>query len=350
MGLGKTEIVLGFKQKRYKVKVERLRLRLQGQSTLGLYESYLEEVAEKLVGVLRPPKANRRDLKALLKANKPDRGHYHFGQRLAFVMNKASIDNLPKELADSALTLKDFVDDNEDVHQVLRSNKEPQQAKQTRVANSLHKAASKGGKTAVRFTTLFSWQKRTAQESVSWHEIPILTLDEDSPQVLRHTGAKTSAENEVPPPKGSVQIEVTSICKTLAEFQPPVLQLSSETGFFGAWSRLLRGILEGRRQMDPEDRIKLAVNLAASLLQYNLTPWLRRCWTKNAVHFFVQTRTVSGIDVEHPLIIKHFSDQANEILNEIPENDPELALMELGIMLLEIWDMRTFESWLKTAG
>ena len=32
MGLGKTEIVLGFKQKRYKVKVERLRLRLQGQS------------------------------------------------------------------------------------------------------------------------------------------------------------------------------------------------------------------------------------------------------------------------------------------------------------------------------
>lgn len=98
--------------------------------------------------------------------------------------------------------------------------------------------------------------------------------------------------------------------------------------------------------MDPEDRIKLAVNLAASLLQYNLTPWLRRCWTKNAVHFFVQTRTVSGIDVEHPLIIKHFSDQANEI----PENDPELALMELGIMLLEIWDMRTFESWLKTAG
>lgn len=54
-------------------------------------------------------------------------------------MNKASIDNLPKELADSALTLKDFIDDNEDVHQVLRSNKEPQQAKQTRVANSLHK-------------------------------------------------------------------------------------------------------------------------------------------------------------------------------------------------------------------
>lgn len=112
----------------------------------------------------------------------------------------------------------------------------------------------------------------------------------------------------------------------------------------------LEFFLEERRQIDPEDRIKLAVNLASSLLQYNLTPWLRKCWTKSAVHFFVQTRSVSGVDIEHPLIIKQFSDQANEILNDIPENDPELALMELGILLLEIWNMRTFESWLKTAG
>ena len=112
----------------------------------------------------------------------------------------------------------------------------------------------------------------------------------------------------------------------------------------------LEVFLEERRQMDPEDRIKLAVNLASSLLQYNLTPWLQRCWTKNAVHFFVQTRTVSGVDIEHPLIMRYFSDQTTEILNEHPENDPELALMELGILLLEIWNMRTFESWLKASG
>ena len=113
-GLEKTGIVLGLKQKRYKVKVERPRLRLKGQSaslhlnlaklvgraapnehfvklpedyndtlwtgdtaekikaylqpggafeafqcTLGLYENYLEEIAEKLVGVLRPPNVGR---------------------------------------------------------------------------------------------------------------------------------------------------------------------------------------------------------------------------------------------------------------------------------------------------
>lgn len=107
--------------------------------------------------------------------------------------------------------------------------------------------------------------------------------------------------------------------------------------------------LKEQRQIDPEDRIKLAVNLASSLLQYNLTPWLRTCWTKNAVHFFVQTRSVSGIDVQHPLIIEQFSDQRIDSVIEIPENNPELALMELGILLLEIWNMQTFESWLKTA-
>lgn len=116
-GLEKTGIVLGFKQKRYKLKVERLRLRLKGQSaslhlnlaklicraapneeivklpenyndvlwtgeiaekiraylqpsdifeafqgTLSLYENYLEEIAEKLVGVLRPPRVCKRNL------------------------------------------------------------------------------------------------------------------------------------------------------------------------------------------------------------------------------------------------------------------------------------------------
>lgn len=110
-GLEKTGIILGLKQKRYKLKVERLRLRLEGQSvslhinltkligraapaediarlpenyddiiwtgatarkikaylqlggtfsvfrdTLSMYQSYLEEIAGKLLGILWPPK------------------------------------------------------------------------------------------------------------------------------------------------------------------------------------------------------------------------------------------------------------------------------------------------------
>ena len=172
-------------------------------------------------------KAERSDLKALLKANQPDQSNYRFGQRLNFVVNEASIDDLLKQLSDSALTLRNFVDDNEDLHHIHRSNQESQQARQTKAANSLNKvrrhanalfhaiacgwshqchekhgamlrlehrcergcyspqASSSGGVTAVRFTLLFSWQNHATQESISWHETTIMPLDEDSSQVLR---------------------------------------------------------------------------------------------------------------------------------------------------------------------
>ena len=177
---------------------------------------------------LRLFKADKSDLKSLLEANQSDNGRYHFSQRLAFVMNEASIDDLLKQLSDSALTLRDFVDDNEDLHQIQRSNKEPQQIKQHRIAKSLHKVrkhanalyraiacgwsrqcherhgamlclehrchrdhhapqvSSGNDATAVRFTILFSWQEQATQERIAWHEISILTIDEDGSSVLSH--------------------------------------------------------------------------------------------------------------------------------------------------------------------
>ena len=144
-------------------------------------------------------------------------------------MKEACIDDLLKGLSDSALTLKDFVDDSEDLHQIQRSNKEPHQAKQNRVANSLHKVrkhanslfsaiacgwggqchekhgamlclesrcqeashsqqiALRDGQTVVRFTILFSWQEQAVQENISWHETSILTLEEDGQHVPRDT-------------------------------------------------------------------------------------------------------------------------------------------------------------------
>ena len=82
--------------------------------------------------------------------------------------------------------------------------------------------------------------------------------------------------------EGSEPVEVTSICKTLAEFQPPVLQLSSDNRLFwrmesrdnsllpaqaGERTMSLDEFLSERRQMDLEDRVKLTVNRASSLLQ-----------------------------------------------------------------------------------
>ena len=125
-GLEKTSNILGLKQKRYKLKVERLRLRLEGQSvslhinitkligraapaeditrlsekyddvlwtgataekvkcylqlgstfeifkdTLKMYQSYLEEIAGKLVGIIWPPNVRLTPIQMKHQKTKP---------------------------------------------------------------------------------------------------------------------------------------------------------------------------------------------------------------------------------------------------------------------------------------
>ena len=175
--------------------------------------------------------------------------------------------------------------------------------------------------------------------------------------------AVTSTETTVI--EASALIEITSICKSLTESRPPIFHLSTDNRLF--WNAKkptnatqvaeqeqramsLEAFLSDHRYIEPDDRVKLAVNLASSLLQYNLTPWLKKCWTKNTVYFLTQARSTSGVDIKNPLIFKQFHNQDSTAPYEPPENDPELALMELGILLLEIWNMKTFESWLETMG
>ena len=212
------------------------------QATFDLYEGYLEEIAEKLVLLLDHPKyvwysagtvftptdrsmqADKRDLKALIEANKPKNGHNHFSQSLAFVMSEASLEELLRNLSDSALSLKDFIDDIEDLFQIQRSNKEPRGAKQKKIANSLHmirkhanalfravlcgwsqgshdrhdamlclehrcqenrftmKATPQGGVNGIIFTLLFSWQ--ATSNTISMYVTSVMTVEEDSSMLL----------------------------------------------------------------------------------------------------------------------------------------------------------------------
>ena len=160
-------------------------------------------------------------------------------------------------------------------------------------------------------------------------------------------------------------VEVTDICKALELAQHSVIKLSSDNRLFvgvaqstntlnlieqGQPTLGLDTFLENGGQMLPDDRMKLAVNLAASMLQYNMTPWLPNCWTSKAIHLVLQPRATSGIDVDHPLLLKQFDSNDRNSRQELPEDNPELALMELGILLLEIWTMKTFTRWLKEMG
>lgn len=116
------------------------------------------------------------------------------------------------------MTLKDFIDDSEERHQVQRSREEPNEKKQERSTNFLnavrkqanalfraiscgwgqtcherHSAmmclesrcshqtfkTSHGSANGTKFTLLFSWQQPATAEVESWHEISVVSVDVD---------------------------------------------------------------------------------------------------------------------------------------------------------------------------
>lgn len=134
-------------------------------------------------------------------------------------MSEASIDELLKNLSHSTMTLKDFIDDSEDRHQVQRSRKEPNERKQERTTNFLNavrkhanalfraigcgwgqtcherhnamislesrcshqvlKMSSQGSAKGTEFTLLFSWQQQATTEVNIWHETTVISVDVD---------------------------------------------------------------------------------------------------------------------------------------------------------------------------
>lgn len=143
-------------------------------------------------------------------------------------MSEARIGELLKEMDDSVLTIKGFIDDNEDLHQIQRSHQEPREAKRKKITNSFHvirKQANvlfrailcgwrhdcherhhamlrledrcqdykdkrrelQGGLNTVSFRLFFSRHHMASPESSLWQETSIMTVEEDSYTLLNRT-------------------------------------------------------------------------------------------------------------------------------------------------------------------
>lgn len=98
------------------------------------------------------------------------------------------------------------------------------------------------------------------------------------------------------------------------------------------------------QKMPFHSRLLLALNLASTLLQLNATPWLATLWSKSTVCFLVPSPLpmYSQIDLTRPLIsIKFDSGPRTVDRKKFPE--ARRVILELGIMLLELWHHTTFE-------
>ncbi|KAB5586280.1 hypothetical protein GE09DRAFT_945472 [Coniochaeta sp. 2T2.1] len=94
-------------------------------------------------------------------------------------------------------------------------------------------------------------------------------------------------------------------------------------------------------------RMLLALRLASSLLQLHNTRWLGKAWSKHSVSFPLRSSQGQGTEVadfDQPFVSLSFSGAMHSKNKEAPPVELKVALLELGILLLEIWHQESFES------
>ncbi|KAM0804394.1 hypothetical protein BDR22DRAFT_960035 [Usnea florida] len=106
-------------------------------------------------------------------------------------------------------------------------------------------------------------------------------------------------------------------------------------------------------------RLLLALTLASTLIQLNATPWLGKIWSKHSICFSTQPSNhptldqhplnPSQIDLTRPFLTQSFNNEPTALpLSNAPithPTDPRQMILELGIMLLEIWHETSLESY-----
>ena len=100
-----------------------------------------------------------------------------------------------------------------------------------------------------------------------------------------------------------------------------------------------------------DQRMALSFKLASSLLQLCSTPWLMNVWTKEDICFMHvgSSRTSSNgpqqFEVRHPFIIAKIPERRSP-----DKRAAKRQMLELGILLLEIWQETSLEGWAASVG
>ncbi|KAL8922163.1 MAG: hypothetical protein Q9208_005358 [Pyrenodesmia sp. 3 TL-2023] len=280
------------------------------------FEDCISDVTENLSGLLAPPAADIRDLRALVDAHSKNGGHFRLRGRVDFLMKESQIDKVVEELNNLSDSLGSLVGNSDSIHQMKQLKAS---SKQSQYAKSL------------RATKLN--QPRFA-----------LSMGENSTTT---TGG---------------HIQIGDMCRVLLEIRPQDLLVSADSRIFRSASHCTTSSLQANeshdiielsqflfqgRNLSPVDKYSFGLSIASSLLQLNLTPWICKCWTKDDIILRHEKNADSGYDMARPLIRGRFEKMTT---CERSDDNPDVALLELGILLVELWTAKTFESWVESTG
>jgi hypothetical protein len=110
-------------------------------------------------------------------------------------------------------------------------------------------------------------------------------------------------------------------------------------------SMLQKGHLNEEIRMTPKQQTLLALDLASSVLQLRETTWVGPAFSSKTIRLLTKHSKETAAVVSGPYIEQVVDEESvgGWIASEGP--DPKAALLELAILLLEIWNHRPVEVW-----
>ncbi|KAK0635957.1 hypothetical protein B0T17DRAFT_503454 [Bombardia bombarda] len=108
---------------------------------------------------------------------------------------------------------------------------------------------------------------------------------------------------------------------------------------------LEQGYLDEDARLTPKQQTILALDIASSILQLQQTSWFSSPWNSRTIKFLISrsaaTTSFSSISaLPRAFVEEHLHRNATA-----PGPDPKTALLELAILLLEIWHHKPLELW-----
>ena len=117
--------------------------------------------------------------------------------------------------------------------------------------------------------------------------------------------------------------------------------------------QMAHGSKDRSRKWSWNQRILLAYRLATSLLQFHSTPWLGGSWKKQHIYFSCTessgTARALHFDADSPFITHDFCTIPMPRATGMATN-AKASLLDLGILLLEIWHITPFEAYAAEEG
>ncbi|KAI0115596.1 hypothetical protein GGR51DRAFT_503510 [Nemania sp. FL0031] len=375
---------------------------------LRRYEECLRKIVKKLKHIRRLPEASNDDLAALLAANPPVKGHFEFPERISFSINRGTLSALVEELGEDRLNLKVIIKGirTEREYFTKQPSSESKQLSRTlgqvsasakalyiamcqscactpqnkhKVFLGLHnrmpqavstKATGNLGANLLIFDLMFETKTHIREAYVKTNPHDVLdTLP------IRKTGRHVSFQHQtdhIPditiskanqPPK--IPTKLSGICDLISQSQTSDyilgLKLEGEALDFIQESQevqrqlfapitlevvLQQGATDKKLRMTPKQRSLLALDLASSIIQLRETCWSNPAFSSRVVKCILDANGKSA-----RVSTLAFIEQVTEPSRSAESGcESKVALLELAILLLEIWHHETLEMWAAETG